>query len=172
MIQRTIEVQGVRESLRTLGKIDKDLRKASVASIKAAGQPMVQVARLQYPQSPPLSGMANNGRLQYQPGRVRQQVSISVGGRAPKNSKQWPIVTLRQNNAAGALYSMAGMSNNAWSRASNAGQMQFSQLLEQRFGKAQRGMWKQVRLIRILAERNLMVAVKAVEVQTTRELKR
>ena len=172
MIRRTIEVQGVRQSLRTLGKIDPNLRKASVASLKAASQPMIQVARLQYPIQPPLSGMANKGRLQYQPGRVRQQVGVSVGGRAPRNSKQWPIITLRQNNASGALYSMAGMSNNAWSRASNAGQMRFSELLEARYGKAQRGMWKQVRLIRILAEKNLVVAVKAVEMQANRELGR
>ena len=172
MISRTIEVQGLRQSLRTLGKLDPNLRKASVASLKAASQPMVQVARLQFPIQPPLSGMANKGRLQYQPGRVRQQVNVTVGGRAPRNSNQWPIITLRQNNAAGALYSMAGLRNNAYSRASNAGQMRFSELLEARYGKAQRGMWKQIRLIRILAERGLTAAVKAVEMQANRELGR
>jgi hypothetical protein len=164
------EVKGVRASLATLRKLDPDSRKAAVATLKAAGQPMVQVARLNFPIQPPLSGMGNSGRLQYSPGRVRQQVSISVGGRAPRGANRWPAVTLIQRNAGGAIYSMAGMSNDIHSRATNAGQEQFSSLLQRRYGDGQRGMWKQVRLIRILAERNMDVAVKQVEILANRRL--
>jgi hypothetical protein len=169
-MEMNVEVTGVRESLRALNKIDPRLKRASVATLKAAGAPMVQVARLNYPIQPPLSGMGNSGRLQYQPGRVKQQVSISVGGRAPRGMNRWPVVTLIQKNAGGAIYSMAGMSNNVHSRATNAGQEMFSERLQQRYGDGQRGMWKQRKLIRILAERNMSVAVKQVEILANREL--
>jgi hypothetical protein len=169
-MEMKIEVTGVRESLATLRKLDPDSRKAAVATLKAAGAPMVQVARLNYPIQPPLSGMGNSGRLQYQPGRVKQQVSISVGGRAPRGANRWPAVTLIQRNAGGAIYSMAGMSNNVHSRAKNAAQEMFSERLQQRYGDGQRGMWKQVKLIRILAQRNMDVAVKQVEILANRRL--
>jgi hypothetical protein len=170
-MEMNVEVRGVRQSLSTLRKIDPKLRSAAVRTLKAGGQPMVQVARLQYPVTPPLSGMANSGRLQYQPGRVRQQVQITVGGRSPKGMNRFPVITLIQKNAGGAIYSMAGMANNNHSRAQNSGQAQFSQKLEDRFGKPQRGMWKQVKLIRVLAERNMTLAVKQVEIMVNRELR-
>jgi hypothetical protein len=166
-----LEVRGVRESLSTLRKIDPKLRTAAVRTLKAGGQPMVSVARLNFPMQPPLSGMGNAGRLQYQPGRVKQQVQISVGGRAPRGSNRWPAVTLIQRNVGGAIYSMAGMADNKNSRATNAGQAQFSQKLQERYGSGQRGMWKQVRLLRILADRNMSVAVKQVELMVNRELR-
>jgi len=169
-MEMNVQVTGVRESLRALGKIDPRLRRASVATLKAAGAPMVQVARLNYPIQPPLSGMANSSRLQYQPGRVKQQVSISVGGRAARGMDRWPVVTLIQKNAGGALYSIAGIRNNAYSKAANAGQAQFSELLKSRYGDGQRGMWKQVKLIRILAQRNMALAAKQVEILANREL--
>ena len=166
------EVTGVRESLRVLGKIDKEQRKEAVKELKAGGAPMVQVARLQYPMRAPLSGMDDNGRLGYKPGRVQQQVSVKVGGKQPPSKDRYPVVTLQQTNAAAQLFSMAGMSNNAYSRATNAGQRQFSDKLALRWGKAQRGMWRQVRLIRTLATTSLGVAAKNVVEAANRELSR
>jgi hypothetical protein len=167
-----VEVTGVREALRTLGRIDKDQRREAVKQLKLAGAPMVQVARLQYPLRAPLSGMANSGRLGYQPGRVKQQVSIKVGGKQPPQRDRYPVITLQQTNAAAQLFSMAGMRNNAFSRATNSGQRQFSQLLANRWGKPQRGLWKQVRLIRTLAKTSLNAAVKDVIQSANRELAR
>jgi len=164
------EVTGVREALRTLGKIDKEQRKEAVKELKQAGAPMVAVARLQYPTRAPLSGMDNNGRLGYKPGRVRQQVSVKVGGKQPPSKDRYPIITLQQTNAAAQLFSMAGMSNNRWSRATNAGQRQFSEKLALRWGKAQRGMWRQVRLIRTLANQGLNQAANNVMAAANREL--
>jgi hypothetical protein len=169
-MQIDTKVTGVRESLRTLGKIDKDLRRETVKKVKAAGSPLVSVARTQYPTTAPLSGMANAGRLQYQPGKVRSQVMIKVGGRTPKRADSWAIVTLQQNNAAAQLYSVAGMRNNSYSRAQNAGQEQFSANLEKRFGKPQRGMWRKRREIQVLGERFVLLAVKQVEFTANRAL--
>jgi hypothetical protein len=171
-MEMNVQVTGVRESLRALNKIDPRMKRASVATLKAAGQPMVQVARLNFPIQPPLSGMANTSRLQYQPAKVKQQVQISVGGRAPRGSNRYPVVTLIQRNAGGALYSMAGMSDNVHSRAKNSGQEQFSSLLQSRYGDGQRGMWKQVKLIRILAQHQMTIAAKQVELLANRELQR
>jgi hypothetical protein len=164
------EVTGVREALRVLGQIDKEQRKQAVKDLRAAGAPLVQVARLQYPMSPPLSGMGNSGRLRYQPGRVRQQVGIKVGGKQPPQKDRYPIVTLEQSNASAQLFSMAGIRNNAFSRATNAGQRQFSDLIQSRSGAGQRGMWKQVRLIRIIANTTLNGAANKVVTQANREL--
>lgn len=164
------EVTGVREALKVLGRLDRDQRREAVKELRSAGAPMVQVARLQYPMQPPLSGMANNGRLRYQPGRVKQQVGIKVGGKQPPQKDRYPVVTLEQRNAAGQLFSMAGIRNNAYSRATNAGQRQFSNLIQSRWGAGQRGMWKQVRLIRTLANTSLNAAAKDVVARANREL--
>jgi hypothetical protein len=166
------DVTGVRQALRTLGKLDKEQRKEAVKSLKSAGAPLVQIARTEYPIRPPLSGMANRGRLNYSSGRVQQQVSIKVGGKQPPSKDRYPVVTLQQTNAAGQLFSMAGMSNNAYSRATNSGQRRFSELLASRWGKPQRGMWKQVRLIRALANTTLNAAAQNVVRQANRELER
>ena len=164
------EVKGVREALRVLGKLDKEQRKEAVKELRLAGAPLVEIARSEYPLQPPLSGMARRSRLQYQPGRVRQQVGIKVGGKQPPSRDRYPVVTLQQGNAAGQLFSMAGMRNNARSRATNAGQRQFSDLLASRWGKPQRGMWRQVRAIRALSTTSLNAAANDVMARANREL--
>lgn len=165
-----VQVTGLRESLKVLNKLDKDLRKESIKKVRFAASPMVAVARSTFPSQPPLSGMANKSRVRYQPGRVKSQVILKIGGRPPRNAKQWPVLTLQQNNAGGALYSMAGMADDKNSRATNDGQRQFSELLEAKSGKPQRGMWSKIRTIRRTANLSLEAAVKDVERTANRKL--
>ena len=55
----SVEIVGVKEAMKALGKIDKDLRKQFNADAKQIAQPLVSLAASRYPDVP-LSGMNRN----------------------------------------------------------------------------------------------------------------
>lgn len=170
-VSADVQVFGVRDSLKVLGEIDKKQRLAAIARIKSSANELVALAREMYPDEPPLSGMGNPGRLQYDPAKVARGVQVQVGGRL--RFGEAPLVTLIQKNAGGALYDMAGLASNSRSKARNAGQRAFTANLTEKTGKtAQRGMWRNVRKIRDKGYDAILKALEQVTAQANRKLVR
>jgi hypothetical protein len=166
----TWEVYGVREALAELRELDPKSRAAAAKQIKSAGGELVALGAGEYPLETPLSGMSSNGRLDYLPSKVQRGVQIQVGGRTPKGSKTIPVVTLVQKNAGGALYDLAGLRGGAASKGGTKARPNFIEVLDRRFGPAQRGLWRARGPIRTKAEAALRDALEDVAAQVNRKL--
>lgn len=132
----TPQVTGVRETLAALKSIDKKLERESRKRMRAAVAPLQNAARALIPSDPPMSGWTR-GRYAFDGAKAKSGVKVVVGGRAAKGKNVWPLVTMNQTNAAGAIYDMAGRR----SGGSSASGRQFIANLN-RHGRASRSMWK------------------------------
>jgi hypothetical protein len=178
------EVYGVRDALRILGEIDKKQRLAATQRIKGAGGDMVAAAREPYPNDSELrndlSGWTAKGRLGYQKAAVDRGVKLKIGGRSRGNS--YAIVTLVQDNPAGALFDIAGLRDGSQGKPGGPDKLgrsrqpsqskAFLRELDANYGKAQRGLWRNVKKIRELSEGNLMKALEQVAESVNRKLVR
>jgi hypothetical protein len=176
-----IQVFGVRDALKELGQMDKTLRFKAVSKIKGASSQMVAVARSQYPDNSTLQdsleGWSTKGRLGYDKKKVDSGVVVQVGGRSYGNA--YAIVTIIQKNAGGALFDIAGLRNGSegvggtdrLGRDRKDSQSEaFIRNLNSTFGKAQRGMWRKIGIIRAMADKELMTALEEVAAQVNRKL--
>lgn len=176
-----INVYGVREALKELGQIDKTLRFKAISKIKGASGEMLAVARSTYPDNSQLedvmSGWSKKGRLGYDKKKVDSGVTVQVGGRSFGNA--YSVVTIIQKNAGGALFDIAGLRNGSegvggtdrLGRNREDSQSEaFIDNLNSTFGKAQRGMWRKIAIIRQMADKELMTALEEVAAQVNRKL--
>lgn len=176
-----ISVYGVRDALKELGQMDKQLRFKAISKIKGASGEMLAVARGQYPDNQQLQdvmpGWSTKGRLGYDKKKVDQGVQVKVGGRAYGDA--YAVVTIIQKNAGGALFDIAGLRNGAQGVGStdrlgrprqSAQSDAFLHNLNAAFGQAQRGMWRKIRIIREMADKELMSALEEVAAQVNRKL--
>ena len=177
----SVEVFGVRDALRELGKIDKTQRFKAISKIKGASGEMLAVARSAYPDDDQirqtLPGWSKGGRLGYDKSKVDKGVQVMVGGRSPGNS--YAIVTIVQKNAGASLFDIAGLQNGAQgvSGVDRLGRNRedqqsaaFMSMLKNRYGPAQRGLWRKFPEIRQLANGKLMEALQEVVAQVNRKL--
>lgn len=169
-VETTIEVYGVRESLAELRRIDPVLRVKAVNKIKAAGAELVQIGAARYTADTGLSGWKRTGRLGYDPGKVRKGVKIQVGGRTPRGANAFPIVTMVQANAGGALWDIAGLRGGSKGRGAPKGRPNFVDELNRRHGPAQRGLWRAQTEIAAKASDKLVEALEDVAAQVNRKL--
>lgn len=180
-VSAEIEVFGVRDALRELGQMDKQLRWKAVAKIKGASNEMLTVARSTYPDNHDvedvMKGWSKGGRLGYDKKKVDSGVTVQVGGRSVGNS--YAVVTIIQKNAGGALFDIAGLRNGSQGvggtdrlgrERSDAQSEAFLNNLNNAFGKAQRGMWRKIAVIRQMADDQLMKALEEVTAQVNRKL--
>ena len=180
-VSAEIEVFGVRDALRELGKIDKKQRFAAVNKIKSASGELVALARENYPSdafmNDVMKGWSKGGRLGYSKAAADKGVTVQVGGRSIGNS--YAVVTIIQKNAGAALYDIAGLRNGAkgvgsTDRLGRVRQPQqskaFLETLTAAYGPAQRGMWRNIRRIRELATGQLMKALEDVAAEVNRKL--
>ena len=162
-VTASTEIYGLKAALAELGKIDSKTKFKAVNKIKAAGAEMVTEVSGRYPNDPPLSGMApsrkGGTRLAYDIRKVRKGVTIQVGGRARNGNI--PLVTLIQKDAGGAFYDLAGLQDNS---------SQFVKDLNNRGGKAQRGMWRARKYIYGQATKDILAAIEDVMNQVNRTL--
>lgn len=176
-----IQVFGVRDALKELGQMDKTLRFKAVSKIKGASGEMLAVARDTYPDNSQLQdvmkGWSTKGRLGYDKKKVDAGVTIQVGGRSYGNA--YSIVTIIQKNAGGALFDIAGLRNGSkgvggtdrLGRTRDSEQSEaFLNNLNNAFGKAQRGMWRKIKVIREMADKELINALEEVAAQVNRKL--
>ena len=151
-VSATLQVEGVAEVLRALGKVNPELKKATIKRMKQAGDPMVNEARSLFPAATPLSNWGN-WRGGYDGTAVNRGVKVAYRGSKVRGSESntIPLLTLRQTNAAGAIYDIAGRSSNG---NTPSGRAFIAQLRTN--GVASRAMWP-------AAERNMDKVTGAVE---------
>ena len=108
----TIQVKGVAETLRELGKINPSLKKELNKDIRNILKPLLSEINQSIPSAPPLSGMAHNGRTGW--GNRKNSV-IKIDTRKPRRNLNEPrmsvpvnIVRITTKGAPVAIVDMAG----------------------------------------------------------------
>lgn len=167
-----LEVFGVRDALKELGKLDQKQRWKAIAKVKAAGAPLVSAARQNYPNDPVIrnkygtSNWSSKGRLGYSKKAADKGVQIQVGGRA--RGKAYSIVTIVQKNAGASMFDIAGFADGKWSMGKSGDE--FIDKLNREYGKAQRGMWRSIKEIRAIGTDAIADALRDVVAETNKKL--
>lgn len=180
-VSAEINVYGVRDALKELGQMDKTLRFKAISKIKGASGEMLAVARGTYPDNSQLQdvmgGWSTKGRLGYDKKKVDQGVQVQVGGRSFGNA--YSVITIIQKNAGGALFDIAGLAQGSQGvggtdrlgrNREDSQSEAFLRNLNSAFGQAQRGMWRKIKIIREMADKELMTALEEVAAQVNRKL--
>lgn len=134
-VSAKVEVNGLADTLRTLRRVDPELRKTTIKRMKLAAKPMQAEAKKLFPNASPLSGWGN-WRGGYDGRNVKRNVKVSFKGSKARNSNVIPLLTLRQTSAAGAIFDIAGRKS---SGNSPSGRAMIARL--DRFAPASRVMW-------------------------------
>lgn len=111
--QLTLDVRLVNERtlLRLLGRIDNDAKKQVQRDIVRMASPMAGRAKQLAPATAPLYGWAHNGRTGWRDSQVINGYRVKLGGKGftgQSGNKEFPLLTLEQRNAAGAIFDWAG----------------------------------------------------------------
>ena len=116
----TIQVKGVAETMRELGKINPSLKKELNKDIRAILKPMLNEINQSIPRSAPLSGMAHNGRTGWS---NRKNAVIKIDTRKPRRnlnatstSEPVNLVRITTQGAPVAITDMAGKAGGTTSR--------------------------------------------------------
>lgn len=139
-----LEVKGLAEALKTLQKLDPELRKEVVKGMKQAASPLESAARSLIPDASPLTNWGTwlGG---YDTAAVRKGIKVAFRGGKVKGQAGdvFPLLTLRQTNAAGVIYDAAGRSfPGRNSEGAQRGRAMVDKLA--RSGNASRSMWPAV----------------------------
>lgn len=172
-VNANIEVYGVRNALRELGQIDKKAKFKVINKVKAEAKPLIDQARSSYPNDPVLTDSQGNvtwrpgGRLGYSKRTADKGVQVQVGGRNFGNA--YSIITLIQKNPGAAMFDIAGLNNGNSGKGGPRGEA-FIKKLNDDYGKAQRGMWRNIRQIRELANKSMIDALDDVMKEVNKNL--
>lgn len=106
-----IRVNGLAQALKTLETLDPELRKEVVRGMKKAASPILATARSLVPDGQVLTNWYG-WRGGWNTQSVRKDIKVAFrGGRVRGEERDvFPLLTLRQTNAAGAIYDIAGRS--------------------------------------------------------------
>ena len=111
-----------------LGKIDPALRRATQAKMKLAAKPMVAEARSLVPEDSGLNwgnwttdapelGKAGTGRVigTYDAKKIRRGIKVTYKGPSKRDRQKeiFPLLTLQNTDAGGAIFDIAGKANGA-----------------------------------------------------------
>lgn len=104
--------------LRDLRRIDPDLRREVPDRIKntPSAQGLLADVRSRQPQKPTTgwhvgpSRKTSPGRLNWSPGRIRQQITLNFRGSRPRGApvNSWPVLRIQSKNAAQNIFELAG----------------------------------------------------------------
>jgi hypothetical protein len=105
-----IEVLGAKETIRALGKIDKELRKQFTRDAKKIAEPVFEEARKIYPKALPVSGMGRKwskaGRqlFPYDPAKASRGLKLKINtGKRSEN-----VLLIQQKDPATAVFETIG----------------------------------------------------------------
>ena len=106
------EAEGLADAIRTLGKVDRELKKELVRSMKKAADPLVAEARSLIPSAKPLTNWYG-WKGGWDTNKVKRGIKVSQRNTAQRTREGQQQETIRllaltQTNAAGAIYDMAG----------------------------------------------------------------
>lgn len=105
----TVEIEGVKETLRTLRKLDPEMRKEFNRNARTVAKPAVDAAKGKYTRLP-LSGFRRRWTVRGRElspktiGRFRSGVTFKID----TSKKRESVFTVRQVNALAEIYDMAG----------------------------------------------------------------
>jgi hypothetical protein len=155
-IDTRIEVTGLAEALKTLQKVDPELRKEVVKGLKTAAAPILSTARSLIPDGRVLTNWYDwKGGWDSQTVRKGIRVAFRAGRVKGQDRDVFPLLTLRQLNAAGAIYDMAGRSfPGRGSEGALRGAMMIRKM--DTYARPSRSLWPAV-------ERNMPVVTKSLE---------
>lgn len=173
-VNHRLEVVGVAEALKALAKADPELRKAVIKDLKAAAAPIQNDARSNIP-ARPLTNWRSFPRGEGDWNQARAQKGIKVAFRAGavkgKDKSHFPLLSLRQTDAQGAIYEMAGRKfPGRRSEGAERGQMMVNKL--DTFATASRTLWPAVERNMPLVEQNLKEAISTMSDVISREIMR
>lgn len=139
------QVVGLKETLRDLNKLDKELSKEIRKDIRKTVQPLADAINQARPGGAPLSGMDHRGRTGW---NNRKNVAVKLDTRKPRRYVDRPgrtvtnVVRVVTKDAPTAIVDMAGRAGGNASRAPQARQRpNFVPALNARLGPASRFMW-------------------------------
>ena len=168
----TIQVKGVAETLRELGKINPSLKRELNKDIRNILKPLLSEINQSIPSAPPLSGMAHNGRTGW--GNRKNSV-IKIDTRKPRRNLNEPrmsvpvnIVRITTKGAPVAIVDMTGKGGGRVSRREAKYQRPtFARSLP---GDPSRFMWKNAEKTIGSVEREMNDTIKAVVFRANQEL--
>ena len=114
MITNSVQVYGVKSALKELNKINPKLRREYTKRYKDIVKPVVQAAKIAFPKSAPLSGMARStGRLGgWDGGLVAKGVVAKIDTRkARPGTETVGAFFIVQKTGWGSIYDIAGRNN-------------------------------------------------------------
>ena len=169
------QVVGLKETLRDLNKLDKELSKEIRKDIRRTVQPLADKINQAIPGGAPLSGMNHRGRTGWD---NRKKVAVKLDTRKPRRYVDRPgrtvtnVVRVTTKDAPTAIVDMAGRAGGGQSRAPQSRQRpNFSSALTSRLGPPSRFMWREAEDALPEIERETMAIVRRVETIMNRELK-
>ena len=171
----TIQVQGLKETLRDLQKLEPETRKQINKDIRRTVKPVADHINSNIPSSAPLSGMNHSGRTGW---NRRKAVAIKLDARKPRRYIDKPtrtvtsVVRITTKDAPTAIVDMAGKAGGGSSRASvNRQRPNFDNALSSRLGPPSRFMWRDTEQLIELAQHGLIAIIRNVEDEVNRDLK-
>ena len=170
----TIQVKGVAETLRELGKINPSLKKELNKDIRNILKPLLSEINQSIPSAPPLSGMAHNGRTGW---NNRKNSVIKIDTRKPRRNVNEPrmsvpvnIVRITTKGAPVAIVDMAGKAGGSSSkREAKYRRPMFASSLE---GEPSRFMWAKAADSLSMIEREMNDTIKRVVRDANQEMAR
>jgi hypothetical protein len=170
----TIQVKGVGETLRELGKINPDLKRELNKDIRNILKPLLAEINQSIPSSPPLSGMAHNGRTGWS---NRKNSVIKIDSRKPRRNLNQPrmsvpvnIVRITTKGAPVAIVDMAGKAGGRVSkREAKYQRPNFANALS---GNPSRFMWAKAADSLSMIEKEMDSTIKAVVLRANQEMAR
>ena len=176
----------VTATLKQLGQIDPALRRAATARMKSAAKPLVQEARSLVPRDSGLNwgnwttespglGKPGIGRVigPYNPTTVRRGIKVTYKGPSKRDRDKviFPLLTLQNTSAAGAIFDIAGRANGAGRGSEGAarGRAMIQKLREQ--GRASRIVWEAAERKIDEVNRGVQKAVEDMEKEVQKGLK-
>jgi len=143
----SIQVQGLQESLRVLGRFEPELKKQFAKDVQRIVKPLKDKIDQRIPKTAPLSGWDHNGAKGWAP----KKVSVRTDTRLPRRrvgttgTNVINVVRLTTRGSSVAIADMAGKAGGASSRAAaNRRRPNFAQALSARLGDPSRFMWKDI----------------------------
>ena len=169
------QVVGLKETLRDLNKLDKELSKEIRKDIRKVVQPLADAITASVPAQAPLSGMAHSGRTGWQ---NRKKVAVKLDTRKPRRYVGRPgrtitnVVRVTTKDAPTAITDMAGKAGGSQSRAPQSRRRpNFSRALTSRLGPPSRFMWREAEDKISDIQRDMEPIIKRVEQAINRDLK-
>ena len=171
----TIQVQGLKETLRDLQKLEPETRKQINKDIRRTVKPVADHINSNIPASAPLSGMNHSGRTGW---NRRKAVAIKLDARKPRRYIDKPtrtvtsVVRITTKDAPTAIVDMAGKAGGGSSRRPiQYRRPNFARALSSRLGQPSRFMWRDIENDLQLVQRELEPIVDRVERALDRDLK-